>query len=125
MRIQDSIERKLVERFPTAEHLHVVNESGSHNVPRGSETHFKVVLVTPEFAGLRPIARHRLVNAVLAEELAGGVHALALHTYTEPEWRARFGSAPLSPPCLGGKAAETTPEENLGGKAAESGDPRQ
>jgi BolA protein len=46
------------------------------------------------------------VNETLAEELAGGVHALAIHTYTEPEWRARFGAAPLSPPCLGGRATE-------------------
>jgi BolA protein len=119
MRIQDSIERKLAERFAPA-HLDVVNESGSHNVPRGSETHFKVVLVAPEFEGLRLIARHRLVNATLADELAGGVHALALHTYTEPEWRARFGSAPLSPPCLGGRAAEAISTDSLGGKAAEA-----
>lgn len=105
MRIQDRIERKLAERFAPA-HLEVVNESGNHNVPRGSETHFKVVLVAPAFEGLRLIARHRLVNETLAAELAGGVHALAIHTYTETEWRDRFGSAPLSPPCLGGSAAE-------------------
>jgi BolA protein len=46
------------------------------------------------------------VNEALAEELAGDVHALALHTYTPEEWQARFGDAPMSPPCLGGKAAE-------------------
>lgn len=105
MSIQDTIERKLAERFAPA-HLEVVNESGNHNVPRGSETHFKVVLVAPAFEGLRLLARHRLVNETLADELAGGVHALAMHTYTEAEWRARFGAAPLSPPCLGGKAQE-------------------
>jgi BolA protein len=55
---------------------------------------------------MRLLARHRLVNETLAEELGGGVHALAIHTYTEEEWRDRFGEAPLSPPCLGGKASE-------------------
>jgi BolA protein len=105
MRIQDTIEAKLAERFAPL-HLAVVNESGNHNVAPGSETHFKVVLVAPEFAELRLLARHRLVNETLAAELAGGVHALAVHTYTEAEWRARFGAAPLSPPCLGGSAAE-------------------
>jgi BolA protein len=105
MRIQETIERKLAERFAPA-HLEVVNESGNHHVPPGSETHFKVVVVAPAFEGQRLLARHRLVNETLAAELAGGVHALAIHTYTEPEWRARFGAAPLSPPCLGGRAAE-------------------
>lgn len=105
MSVQEVIEQKLAARF-APEHLEVVNESGGHNVPPGSETHFKVVLVSPGFAGMRLLARHRLVNETLADELAGGVHALAIHTYTEDEWRDRFGQAPLSPPCLGGKAAE-------------------
>ena len=101
----DIISEKLDARF-ALKHLDVVNESGNHNVPPGSETHFKVVLVSEDFAGERLLARHRAVNEALAEELAGGVHALALHTYTEAEWRKRFGEAPLSPPCLGGKARE-------------------
>lgn len=100
------IEAKLAARF-ALEHLEVVNESGNHNVPPGSETHFKVVLVAADFAGQRLLARHRLVNEALAEELAGSVHALAIHTYTQQEWRDRFGAAPLSPPCLGGGAAAT------------------
>ncbi|MEZ5557244.1 MAG: BolA/IbaG family iron-sulfur metabolism protein [Pseudomonadales bacterium] len=103
--MQSVIEDKLAARFELS-HLEVINESAGHNVPRGSETHFKVVLVAPEFTGLRLLARHRLVNQTLAAELAGGVHALAIHTYTEAEWRERFGSAPLSPPCLGGRAAD-------------------
>ncbi len=73
-----------------------------HHVRRDRKAHFKVVMVADVFEGERLIARHRRVNAVLADELAIGVHALALHTYTESEWRARFGAAPLSPPCRGG-----------------------
>jgi BolA protein len=103
--IQDTINAKLDQRFDL-KHLDVVNESGNHNVPPGSETHFKVVMVSTDFEGARLIARHRAVNEALADELAGGVHALALHTYTPREWQDRFGNAPMSPPCLGGKAAE-------------------
>lgn len=105
MSIQHIIETKLSERFDL-DHLEVVNESGGHNVPAGSETHFKVVLVSTAFASERPVGRHRLVNAALREELHGPVHALAIHTYTPAEWRQRFGTAPMSPPCLGGKAHE-------------------
>jgi BolA protein len=88
------------------QHLDVVNESANHNVAPGSETHFKVVLVSESFAGASRLARHRQVHAALAEELAGGVHALAVHTYTPEEWRARFGDAPMSPDCRGGMARE-------------------
>lgn len=112
MTVQQTIEQKLAERFDL-DHLAVLNESGGHNVPAGSETHFKVVLVAEEFAGLRLLARHRLVNDALAEELAGPVHALAIHTYTGKEWRDRFGQAPMSPPCLGGgqRAAAVAPSQ--------------
>ena len=100
-RMQEQIETKLAEALAPA-HLEVVNESGNHNVPAGAETHFKVVVVAACFAGERLLARHRRVNAALAAELASGVHALAIHTYTAAEWQQRFGNAPLSPPCHGG-----------------------
>ena len=109
MSVADRIERKLAEALRPV-HLEVVNESGSHNVPPGSESHFKVVLVSESFDGQRLLARHRQVNAVLAEELARDIHALAIHTYTRDEWRWRFGDAPLSPPCLGGKRLEAESE---------------
>ena len=110
---QTAITDKLSERFDLM-HLEVINESGSHNVPQGSETHFKVVLVCGEFSGQRPLARHRAVHETLAGELSGGVHALAVHTYTEQEWRKRFGDAPLSPPCLGGsQVAESNQDAQM------------
>jgi len=80
----------------------VINESFMHNVPAGSESHFKVVLVTTKFTGERLINRHRAVNAVLKEELAQHIHALALHTYTHDEWHHLYGEIPDSPKCLGG-----------------------
>jgi BolA family transcriptional regulator, general stress-responsive regulator len=101
MTVQSTIEAKLAAALDPL-HLEVINESANHSVPAGSESHFKVVLVAIEFDGQRLLARHRRVNAVLAEELESSIHALALHTYTEAEWRERFGIAPMSPPCLGG-----------------------
>ncbi|MCC5887165.1 MAG: BolA/IbaG family iron-sulfur metabolism protein [Gammaproteobacteria bacterium] len=101
MSIQATIESKLLEAVEPR-YLEVVNESSSHNVPPDSETHFKVVLVADVFASERLVARHRRINRILAAELAGGVHALALHTYTPAEWEARFGAVPESPACLGG-----------------------
>ena len=105
MNIQMNIEQKLLDHFKPA-HLEVVNESFMHNVPQGSETHFKVVLVTPEFKGKRLINRHRAVNSILKEELADQIHALALHTYTDDEWSSLYGDAPNSPACLGGMKKE-------------------
>ncbi len=82
-------------------HLEVTNESHKHNVPPGSESHFKVVLVSADFVGKRQVQRHQAIYATLAEELAGGVHALALHTYSPEEWLADQ-AVPESPQCLGG-----------------------
>jgi len=101
MNIQTDIERKLREAFDPV-HLEVENESANHNVPPGSESHFKVTIASEAFAGERLVGRHRQVNAVLAEELAGRIHALALHTLTPDEWFERAGKVPDSPPCLGG-----------------------
>ncbi|HUH37220.1 MAG TPA: BolA/IbaG family iron-sulfur metabolism protein [Spongiibacteraceae bacterium] len=101
MSVRDVIEQKLSSAFRPA-HLEIANESHKHSVPPNSETHFKVVLVSEGFAGQRKVARHQQVYATLAEELAGGVHALALHLYTGEEWAARQQPAPRSPDCMGG-----------------------
>jgi BolA protein len=101
MKIQNNIEKKLLSHFNPL-HLEVINESAMHNVPAGSESHFKVVIVTSMFSGERLIKRHRAVNSILKEELANDIHALALHTYTQQEWQGLFGEFPTSPNCLGG-----------------------
>ena len=102
MSMQTQIEAKLANGL-SAQHLEVVNESSNHNVPAGSESHFKVVIVSDVFKDKMLVARHRLVNKALEKELAGGIHALALHTMTMEEWFEK-GNAPESPPCLGGGA---------------------
>jgi len=98
--VKNHIEQKLTSAFDVL-HLTVENESHGHNVPAGSETHFKVVLVCKEFEGLNKVKQHQAVYKVLAEELAGPVHALALHTYDAASWQA-VGQAPDSPACMGG-----------------------
>ena len=99
MSMQQQIEAKLQQAF-APDHLEVRNESHMHRTEPGAESHFKVVLVSEQFVGRRPLARHRAVNSVLADELAGAVHALALHTYTPDEWLQR-GEAPRTAPCVG------------------------
>jgi len=102
MLIHNSIEQKLLLAF-TPVHLDVINESHLHNVAPGSESHFKVVIVTPAFEGMRLLQRHRAVNAIVAEELAEKIHALALHTYTPSEWYEYYAEKPpASPKCFGG-----------------------
>jgi len=99
------VQERIIQKLAVAldlQHLEVVNESGNHNVPAGSESHFKVVLVSETFETLPLIARHRQVNGILSHELAKDIHALAIHTYTGKEWRKKNGEAPMSPPCLGG-----------------------
>lgn len=86
--------------------LEIANESHMHSVPPDSETHFRVVVVSPAFAGKRQVARHQAVYTAVAEELEGPVHALALHTYTPEEWAERAQPAPASPACRGGSKAD-------------------
>jgi BolA family transcriptional regulator, general stress-responsive regulator len=86
-------------------HLEVIDESHMHSVPEGAESHFKVIAVSEQFAEHKLVGRHRLVNRLLADELAGGLHALALHTWTPEEWFAKGGQAPESPQCMGGSKA--------------------
>ncbi len=82
--------------------LEVENESHNHHVPPNSETHFKLVVVTREFESLERIDRHRKVNALLADELKTGLHALSLHLYSPTEWEKRQEQVSASPACRGG-----------------------
>lgn len=101
MIVQNKIEQILKTKL-SPQYLEIVNESNMHNVPANSETHFKVSIVSKAFEGKRLIQRHRMVNELLSEELAGPVHALALHTYTQEDWEKKQGITPSSPQCLGG-----------------------
>ena len=104
MIVQTAIEEKLQCLDP--ELIEVLNESHMHSVPANSETHFKVTLVSEAFSAVRKVQRHQKVYAILADELAGPVHALALHLYTSSEWQERQQQSPDSPNCLGGSKAD-------------------
>jgi len=85
MSVEENIREKLTAAFSPKE-LQVVNESHLHAGHAGSpgtgESHFSVRVVSPAFAGKSRLERHRMVNAVLADELSGKIHALAVTALT-------------------------------------------
>ena len=87
--VETTIRTKLQAAF-NPKVLEVRNESSMHNVPAGSETHFKVVVVSSEFDSVKLIDRHRKVNELLKEQLDGPVHALSIIAKTETQWAARY-----------------------------------
>lgn len=84
------------------QHIELVNESMNHaGYFEGKESHFKLTLVSTDFAAKRLVARHQLVYQLVSEQLTsqgGNVHALAIHAYTPDEWQ---GDSPDSPLCAG------------------------
>ncbi|CAD0197395.1 unnamed protein product [Chrysodeixis includens] len=99
--VESTIRSKLLSTLD-AKHLDVINESYMHNVPKGAETHFKVVVVSDKFDGLPLIKRHRLVNDILKEELQTGVHALSIVAKTPQQWESSDKVIESSPNCKGG-----------------------
>lgn len=85
-------------------HIFLENESHNHaGYYEGKESHFKLVVVSNEFDGLRLAARHQKVYAATNNLLmvnGGTIHALAIHTYTPDEWASQQ-TAPNSPNCAG------------------------
>ena len=66
--------------------LKIINESFLHNVPEGSESHFKIVIVSPDFINLTMIQRHKLVYKKL-DNLMTKIHALSIHAFDENEFK--------------------------------------
>jgi acid stress-induced BolA-like protein IbaG/YrbA len=58
-------------------------------VASADNVHFEATVVSAAFAGLRPIARHRLVYGAIGSAVGGDIHALAIQAYTPEEWQAR------------------------------------
>ena len=90
MKTRDIITNKLREAF-SPESLDVTDESHLHEGHAGhrpgGQTHFRVNIVSPSFEGKSRVERHRMINATLASELAGSVHALAIHAQAPGEKR--------------------------------------
>ena len=88
MTTRQSITNKLREAF-FPESLDVQDESHLHEGHAGhrpgGETHFRIYIVSQAFAGKSRIERHRMINATLSSELAGSVHALAIHAKSPDE----------------------------------------
>jgi BolA family transcriptional regulator, general stress-responsive regulator len=88
MTAKDNITKKLREAF-SPESLDVTDESHLHEGHSGhrpgGETHFRVYIVSPAFEGKSRIERHRMINTLLAAELAGSVHALAIKAHAPGE----------------------------------------
>ena len=82
MRTADIITEKLTSAF-SPQSLEVVDESHLHAGHAGSreggQTHYRVYIVSNAFKGKSRVDRHRMINTALAAELAGSVHALAIH----------------------------------------------
>lgn len=82
MATADVITNKLREAF-TPESLDVIDESHLHEGHAGHRpgggTHFRIYIISPAFKGKTRVERHRMINAALAGELSGAVHALAIH----------------------------------------------
>jgi len=82
MRTADLITKKLTEAF-APQSLTVEDESHRHaghaGARPGGQTHYRVYIVSELFKGMTRLQRHRLINQTLSAELAGGVHALAIH----------------------------------------------
>ena len=93
-----SLEQQLIERLQqhSPSHLEVVNESSGHGgyFP-GKESHFKVIVVSEIFAGLRLVQRHQKIYAVAGDLLSPGkIHALAIHAFLPEEWQGQDTSSP-------------------------------
>lgn len=102
MKVQKAIEEKLNSAFCPYE-MTVENESHNHSVPLGSETHFKVLIVSDQFKGQSRVERQQSIYKVLSEELKKGVHALSQRAYTVEEWqKEKIKLNFISPECLGG-----------------------
>ncbi len=88
MTAEQSMREKLIVGLnPTR--LDIINESelhaGHRSSPGTGQSHFRILIVSDAFTGKSRVERHRVVNALLADELAGRIHALALATYAPGE----------------------------------------
>ena len=95
MQLQNLLQQHLAQLKP--DHLEVINESSGHGgYYPGKESHFKTVIVSDAFNGLRLVQRHQKIYALLGDLLSPGkIHALAIHAYTLNEWTGEHPESPL------------------------------
>ena len=100
MSVQATIEELIREKLNPSV-LIVENESHQHSGP-ATESHFKLTVVSEEFASLNRVQRHQRLYQLLTQQMQNGVHALALHLFTPEEWETDGHMVPASPDCRGG-----------------------
>ena len=90
MLVRDTITKKLKDAF-TPQSIDVVDESHLHQGHAGhrpgGQSHFRVYIVSRAFVGKSRVDRHRMINAILSDDLASGIHALAIHALAPGEQR--------------------------------------
>ena len=95
--LETLIRAKISAAFPS-DHFALENESHKHGFSKGEEGHFKLLVVSEQFADTRALERHQKIFAILKNEMASGVHALAIKALT-PEEATRSGIAFETPQC--------------------------
>ena len=100
LNIEKQIKTKLSEVFKP-DFLEVKNESYKHNVPPGSESHFRITVITQKFNSMTLIKRHQMINEVLKDELSGQVHALSIRAKTPEQWKSDGRLIQPTPLCNG------------------------
>lgn len=107
MQIQNAITEK-VQKALSVQFLEIENESSSHHRDPEGETHFRMVVVSDDFAGKSRLDRQRMIMNLLEPERQLGLHALTLRTWTVEEWESEKSKAAgqglmeKSPSCRGG-----------------------
>lgn len=107
MSLSTELQHLLTETFHP-DYLKIINESPSHHVPEGAETHFKIIMVAPAFSTLSLVKRHQEVYKLLKPAMDyQGLHAISLHTHSPEEWaKKQHDQEPETPPCRGGRQQE-------------------
>lgn len=104
MSVEVEIEKRLNAGMELIE-FSLENESHMHSGDR-TDTHFKLLAVSPAFEGKRLVQRHQMIYGLLTDLMQNPIHALAMHLHTPAEWQALQGFVPESPNCMGGSKAD-------------------
>ena len=87
---RERIEQILRKNFEL-EHLDIINESYKHSVPKNSETHFKIIIVSKAFQNKSQVVNHQSIYKLLSNEMGekkdNKLHALSLITTTPEDWK--------------------------------------
>lgn len=101
----EAVIRNRLEEGLAVEHLVIENESHMHSGP-ATDSHFKLTVVSEDFAGKRMVQRHQLIFGLMSDRMNNPIHALSMHLFTLEEWNDKGRKVMPSPKCLGGSKAD-------------------